>query len=489
MSVNNEVNVNFNNIDFEYESNENAEDTVGIAVEETCFQTAVCLRILCTDLLQHSLCYLHYYVVNKGMVIFIEFINKLLKIYKQGFQLPTSLPGLQYMTEFCELSKGIRQFVHCNNCYAIYEENQSAPSHCVFLKTDAFINNLPCSNQLKAENLILIKFISAPKKSKTDKIKNYLELIVDELIQLYCGVRIPTFVSPTDQVICAALMIVACNIPAARKTSGFTAHDSTCACFKCNHHFTHLDSTKKLYCLGYFDLVCGTIIDPMHNLFLGTAKRMMDQWIECDFFAFERYNDQLKNISINGKNGFEATFMRCFVEDIYKSNFVNSVLTCLTQALFLSVLSKLICLSTSVFTLLSASFTIIQSPFILQAYVDSSETIRISILDNESLSPTFFSLSVSKSFSMGDIDYPHSLEYYKLAYLTPNVVHYKNAATSPFFVNNQIIKLKSINILGQVYYGNNGTTGRRSYVQSLFLGSDRSIEPIFTYQIKYIFIH
>ncbi|OAD74081.1 hypothetical protein PHYBLDRAFT_111853, partial [Phycomyces blakesleeanus NRRL 1555(-)] len=185
--------------------------------------------------------------------------------------------------------------------------------------------NLPRSDQFKAKNVILVGLMPGPKEPKTDEINNYLEPMVDELIQLYCGVRIPTFESPAGEVICAALMMVACNIPAARKTSGFTAHNNTCACFKCNRHFTCLDSTNKvdfrgfkesewcrhnceenrlhaeewkntvtiserqhlkidngvqwsqLHHLGYFDLVRGTIIDPMHNLFLGTAKRMMDQ--------------------------------------------------------------------------------------------------------------------------------------------------------------------------------------------------------------------
>ncbi|OAD68440.1 hypothetical protein PHYBLDRAFT_102322, partial [Phycomyces blakesleeanus NRRL 1555(-)] len=166
--------------------------------------------------------------------------------------------------------------------------------------------NLPQSDQFKAENIILIEHMPGPKESKTDEINNYLEPMVDELIQLYCGIRIPTFKSPAGEVIRAALMMVACNIPAARKTSRFT----------CNRHFTCLDSTNKvdfcglkesewchrnceknrlhaeewknavtiserqhleikndvrwsqLHRLGYFDLVCGTIIDLMHNLFL-----------------------------------------------------------------------------------------------------------------------------------------------------------------------------------------------------------------------------
>ncbi|OAD70080.1 hypothetical protein PHYBLDRAFT_115470, partial [Phycomyces blakesleeanus NRRL 1555(-)] len=36
---------------------------------------------------------------------------------------------------------------------------------------------------------------------------------------------------------------------------------------------------SELHCLQYFDIVCCTIIDPMHNLFLGTAKRMMERWL------------------------------------------------------------------------------------------------------------------------------------------------------------------------------------------------------------------
>ncbi|OAD74559.1 hypothetical protein PHYBLDRAFT_167965 [Phycomyces blakesleeanus NRRL 1555(-)] len=107
------------------------------------------------------------YVVNKGSVVLIEFINELLKIYGQDFQLPESLAGLHKMTGFLSITKGIKRFVSCPNCHCIYEENMSVPPHCVFTNVGA------CSP---------------------------------------CGLR-------------------------------------------------------------------GTIIDPMHNLFLGTPKRMMDRWV------------------------------------------------------------------------------------------------------------------------------------------------------------------------------------------------------------------
>ncbi|KAL1936824.1 hypothetical protein VTP01DRAFT_958 [Rhizomucor pusillus] len=37
---------------------------------------------------------------------------------------------------------------------------------------------------------------------------------------------------------------------------------------------------SELHRLEYFDVVRCTVIDPMHNLFLGTAKRMVELWIE-----------------------------------------------------------------------------------------------------------------------------------------------------------------------------------------------------------------
>ncbi|OAD71950.1 hypothetical protein PHYBLDRAFT_113903, partial [Phycomyces blakesleeanus NRRL 1555(-)] len=36
---------------------------------------------------------------------------------------------------------------------------------------------------------------------------------------------------------------------------------------------------SELYCLQYFDAVCCTIIDRIHNLFLGTVRRMIEKWL------------------------------------------------------------------------------------------------------------------------------------------------------------------------------------------------------------------
>ncbi|OAD65564.1 hypothetical protein PHYBLDRAFT_153256 [Phycomyces blakesleeanus NRRL 1555(-)] len=78
-----------------------------------------------------------HYVVDKGAVVLIEFINKLLTIYKQDFQLPLSLPGLQRMTGFSAMTKGIKKFVVCQDCHKVYKESASVPSHCDFVKLGA----------------------------------------------------------------------------------------------------------------------------------------------------------------------------------------------------------------------------------------------------------------------------------------------------------------------------------------------------------------
>ncbi len=127
-----------------------------------------------------------------------------------------------------------------------------------------------------------------------------------------------------------ALLCSGCDIPAARKTCGFVGHSARLACSKCllvfptanfgekpdfsnfnksdwtartlmiiiekmrrNTGKQPLDLRKRtsnvnqefdiLFCLNchnYFDAPRMTIIDPMHNLFLGTAKKMMKLWKE-----------------------------------------------------------------------------------------------------------------------------------------------------------------------------------------------------------------
>ena len=120
----------------------------------------------------------------------------------------------------------------------------------------------------------------------------------------------------------AALLLVACDVPAARKLCGFLGHGAKRGCSKCQKEFISrehfgdkmnfggfehrlhrtneehrsqaqeilMEDTyqgrenkevkygtrySELMQLDYFDCIRYTIIDPMHNLFLGTAKHIM----------------------------------------------------------------------------------------------------------------------------------------------------------------------------------------------------------------------
>ncbi|KAG2192664.1 hypothetical protein INT47_009234 [Mucor saturninus] len=176
------------------------------------------------------------------------------------------------------------------------------------------VNNLPRDVRFKKENVILVGLMPGPKEAKTSEINNYLRPLVDELEELYQGIILKTHQCPSGVRIRAALFVVACDIPAARKVCGFTSHTSTNACHKCNRQFTRLAGTSsvdysgfdfskwllrtrddnrkdaevwrnaatqterqrlevasgvrwsELHRLQYFDVVRCTIIDPMHNL-------------------------------------------------------------------------------------------------------------------------------------------------------------------------------------------------------------------------------
>ncbi|OAD65946.1 hypothetical protein PHYBLDRAFT_175684 [Phycomyces blakesleeanus NRRL 1555(-)] len=148
------------------------------------------------------------HVVDKGAAVLIEFINNLLRIYDQDFQLPTSLAGLQKMTGFSAITKGIKKFVVCQDCHTVYQDIVSAPPRCVFSKLGA----------RSACNCNLTKSVSS-----------------------------------------GALV--------AKREYVYQSIKNTLSVFFCRPSFEA-------------KILCGTIIDPMHNIFLGTSKILMDRWID-----------------------------------------------------------------------------------------------------------------------------------------------------------------------------------------------------------------
>lgn len=186
--------------------------------------------------------------------------------------------------------------------------------------------NLPRNIRFRSENVIIAGLIPAFKK-EPHSINSFLNPIVEELQVLWKGVRMESSFLNCASVFRAALLCVSCDIPAARKCCGFKSHAGRLGCHKCFNVFPGDFGEKRDYSgfdrqnwkprskslhnvyarkvknanskaqadklsrdygtyysvlieLDYFDAIQFCVIDPMHNLFLGTAKKMFKLWVE-----------------------------------------------------------------------------------------------------------------------------------------------------------------------------------------------------------------
>ena len=190
------------------------------------------------------------------------------------------------------------------------------------------VQNLPRNERFLSENIILIGVIPGPKEPKLT-INAFLESLVKEFQHLWEGVVMKN-AAGAAVIVRAALTCVACDIPAARKVCGFVGHNARLACSKClkvfdtevfgdkpdfsgfdrsqwvprensshrQYAFEHkscntLSDRKKierdhscrysvLLELNYFDPIRMCVVDPMHNLLLGSAKHVLSVWTELN---------------------------------------------------------------------------------------------------------------------------------------------------------------------------------------------------------------
>ena len=187
------------------------------------------------------------------------------------------------------------------------------------------ILNLPRALRFKEENAILIGIIPGPKEPPLN-LNSFLQPLASELITLYEGYEIE--VGSVSLKLHAVINLIACDIPATRKVLALPGHSATLGCSKClksfkvNHFgekpdFSGFDISiwpkrdsslhrelaykyKELpnnsrqrafevehglrFCqlldLPYFDIIRYHVIDPMHNLFEGSAKYFMKLLLE-----------------------------------------------------------------------------------------------------------------------------------------------------------------------------------------------------------------
>lgn len=94
------------------------------------------------------------------------------------------------------------------------------------------VMNLPYNLRFKSEYLILLGIIPGPKEPKRD-INSFLRPLVGELL----GVRMTVHGRANMQNVRCALICVACDMPASRKTCGFLGHSARLGCTRCLKEF------------------------------------------------------------------------------------------------------------------------------------------------------------------------------------------------------------------------------------------------------------
>ena len=191
--------------------------------------------------------------------------------------------------------------------------------------------NLPREERFKWENVIVAGIV--PEMSKEPKSLNtFLAPIVDELKAFWKGVKLSTSQSTIPLKYRSAVLLASADLPAVRKLCGFKGHSAHRGCSKCfkyfpgsfgektdysgfdrnmwpprhnSSHRLHAEMVRKastqtkheslatkygvyyscLLQLEYFDAVRFTAIDPMHNLFLGTAKNVFKLWVKKNLLS------------------------------------------------------------------------------------------------------------------------------------------------------------------------------------------------------------
>lgn len=106
------------------------------------------------------------------------------------------------------------------------------------------VQNLPRSERFKVSNIILVGLIPGPKEPKS--INPYLDLLVDDLHQLFHGVNIPYRNTACNEIkVRALLTCIVSDLPATRKVCGFLGVNATQGCSKCKKMFSNSHIWKQ----------------------------------------------------------------------------------------------------------------------------------------------------------------------------------------------------------------------------------------------------
>ena len=140
----------------------------------------------------------------------------------------------------------------------------------------ASICNLPRSERNKPENIMYLGFLPGPKEVGLERINHYLAPIVDELLELWKGWKIPkTFEHPAGLEIKVALIVASSDTPATRKLFGHGS--AVMKCHRCEKRSTYSHEYKKTHYGGmedYDEWVTRPASASLH-------KEHAQEWMEC----------------------------------------------------------------------------------------------------------------------------------------------------------------------------------------------------------------
>lgn len=183
--------------------------------------------------------------------------------------------------------------------------------------------NLPADIRYRPENIYLVGIIPGPREPSLEQINHFLRPLVDDLRVLWStGIYLSqTAARSVGRLVRAAVILLVCDLPALRKVAGFAGHrHNKFFCSFCNLPRTdinntnpdswpkgfswseHLEAAKmwkdapteasrvaiferfgkrwsELLRLEYWDPTKFTVVDAMHNLFLGDIRHhCMEVW-------------------------------------------------------------------------------------------------------------------------------------------------------------------------------------------------------------------
>src|SRR5215471_4100234 len=141
----------------------------------------------------------------------------------------------------------------------------------------ASICNLPRSERNKPENIIYLGFLPGPKEVGLERINHYLAPIVDELLELWKGWRVPkTYQCPGGLDIKVALIVGSSDTPATRKLFGYGS--AVMKCHRCEKRSTYSADYKKMHYGGIqnYDKWVTNLSDPLLH------RQYAHEWLQCN---------------------------------------------------------------------------------------------------------------------------------------------------------------------------------------------------------------